>query len=217
MSAFAAAVLLGIAFIIHATETSTDAFFSSTSLLIYDDLATCRLAPAEHVVDTAYLAPAHIEWAQRVHGITLLGPLLADNSRQAKAASGLDKAAFTIDWNNEQAICPRGATSASWTKLSISGHTYLQARFAESDCRLRPDRARCTSSALAPAPSQSCHGHCTPSRHARPARPADRTVAASVRDPRRHRGNPLAERTSSSGRRASHFRSLCNTAGFAST
>ena len=114
---------------------------------IHDDLATRRLAPAEHVVDTAYLSPAQIERAQRVHGITLLGPVLADNSRQAKADSGFDKTAFAIDWGNEQAICPRGATSVSWTGLHISGHTYLQARFAERDCRPCPDRARCTSSA----------------------------------------------------------------------
>ncbi|WP_260860457.1 IS1182 family transposase [Streptomyces cupreus] len=114
---------------------------------IHDDLATRRLAPAEHVVDTAYLSPAQIERAQRVHGITLLGPVLADNSRQAKADSGFDKTAFAIDWGNEQAICPRGATSVSWTELHISGHTYLQARFAERDCRPCPDRARCTSSA----------------------------------------------------------------------
>ncbi|WP_328828905.1 IS1182 family transposase [Streptomyces sp. NBC_00252] len=114
---------------------------------IHDDLAARRLAPAEHVVDTAYLSPAQIERAQRVHGITLLGPVLADNSRQAKADSGFDKTAFAIDWGNEQAICPRGATSVSWTELHISGHTYLQARFAERDCRPCPDRARCTSSA----------------------------------------------------------------------
>ncbi|MFG2276999.1 IS1182 family transposase [Streptomyces chartreusis] len=114
---------------------------------IHDDLATRRLAPAEHVVDTAYLSPAQIERAQRVHGITLLGPVLADNSRQAKADSGFDKTAFTIDWGNEQAICPRGATSVFWNELHISGHTYLQARFAERDCRPCPDRARCTSSA----------------------------------------------------------------------
>ncbi|WP_328868669.1 IS1182 family transposase [Streptomyces sp. NBC_00287] len=114
---------------------------------IHDDLATRRLAPAEHVVDTAYLSPAQIERAQRVHGITLLGPVLADNSRQAKADSGFDKTAFAIDWGNEQAICPRGATSVSWTELHISGHTYLQARFAERDCTPCPDRARCTSSA----------------------------------------------------------------------
>ncbi|MFL5999737.1 MAG: transposase [Streptomyces sp.] len=64
-----------------------------------------------------------------------------------KADSGFDKTAFAIDWGNEQAICPRGATSVSWTELHISGHTYLQARFAERDCRPCPDRARCTSSA----------------------------------------------------------------------
>ncbi|WP_328845928.1 IS1182 family transposase [Streptomyces sp. NBC_00258] len=114
---------------------------------IHDDLATRRLAPAEHVVDTAYLSPAQIERAEHVHGITLLGPVLADNSRQAKADSGFGKTAFAIDWGNEQAICPRGATSVSWTELHISGHTYHQARFAERDCRPCPDRARCTSSA----------------------------------------------------------------------
>ncbi|MFF4277086.1 transposase [Streptomyces sp. NPDC001536] len=76
-----------------------------------------------------------------------LPPALSDHSRQAKADSGFDKTAFTIDWGNEQAICPRGAMSASWTTLNISGHTYFQARFAEADCRPCPDRARCTSSA----------------------------------------------------------------------
>jgi hypothetical protein len=39
------------------------------------------------------------------------------------------------------------ASSVSWTELHISGHTYLQARFAERDCQPCPDRARCTSSA----------------------------------------------------------------------
>jgi hypothetical protein len=43
-----------------------------------------------------------------VHGITLLGMVLADNSRQAKGGSGFDKTAFTIDCDTEQAICPRG-------------------------------------------------------------------------------------------------------------
>lgn len=47
---------------------------------IHDDLSTRLLAPAEHVVDTAYLTPAHVERARRVHGITLLGPILADHT-----------------------------------------------------------------------------------------------------------------------------------------
>jgi len=62
----------------------------------------------------------------------------------------LGKAAFTIDWDNEQAICPHGAPSGSWTKLKIKDHTYLQARFAEAGCRACPDRAQCTASANGP-------------------------------------------------------------------
>ncbi|MFE7115002.1 IS1182 family transposase [Streptomyces sp. NPDC057654] len=133
--------------VVHVATTIAPVQDGQLTDKIHDDLATRRLAPAEHIVDTAYLSPAHIERAQRVHGITLLGPILADNSRQAKAGSGFDKSAFIIDWDNEQATCPRGATSVSWTKLHISGHTYFQARFADSDCRPCPDRARCTSSA----------------------------------------------------------------------
>jgi hypothetical protein len=80
---------------------------------IHDELAELELLPAEYAVDSGYVAPARIERAQRVHGITLLGPITADHSAQAKAASGFGKAAFTIDWDHEQAICPRGATSVS--------------------------------------------------------------------------------------------------------
>ncbi|MFF4761301.1 hypothetical protein [Streptomyces sp. NPDC001292] len=80
---------------------------------IHDELAERHLLPAEHVIDSDYVSPARIERARRVHGVTLLGPVVADHSAQAKAGSGFDKAAFTIDWDNEQAICPRGATSVS--------------------------------------------------------------------------------------------------------
>ncbi|MEB3962949.1 IS1182 family transposase [Streptomyces kunmingensis] len=133
--------------VVHVATTIAPVQDGQMTDKIHNDLATRLLAPAEHIVDTAYLSPAQIERAQRVHGITLLGPILADNSRQAKAGTGFDKSAFIIDWDNEQAICPRGATSASWTELHLSGHTYLQARFAGRDCRPCPDRARCTSSA----------------------------------------------------------------------
>ncbi|MFF4795230.1 hypothetical protein ACFY2M_37120 [Streptomyces sp. NPDC001276] len=64
---------------------------------IHDELAERHLLPAEHVVDSDYVSPARIERARRVHGVTLLGPVVADHSAQAKAGSGFDKAAFTID------------------------------------------------------------------------------------------------------------------------
>ncbi|MEU4173015.1 hypothetical protein AB0F46_39885 [Streptomyces sp. NPDC026665] len=102
---------------------------------IHDEPAERQLLPAEHVVDFGYISPARIERARRVHGVTHLGPASADHSAQAKAGPGFGKPAFTIDWDNEQAICPREATSVSWTKLNIKNYTHLQARFAEADCR----------------------------------------------------------------------------------
>nr|WP_222109932.1 IS1182 family transposase [Streptomyces cupreus] len=136
--------------VVHVATTISTVQDIELTDTIHDELAELELLLAEHVVDSGYISPARIERAQRVHGITLLGPIAADHSAQAKAASGFGKAAFTIDWANEQAICPRGATSVSWTKLNIKDHTYLQARFAEADCRTCPDRAQCTTSATGP-------------------------------------------------------------------
>lgn len=136
--------------VVHVATTISTVQDSTLTDTIHDGLAERQLLPAEHVVDSGYISPARIERAQRVHGITLLGPVVADHSSQARAGSGFDKTAFTIDWDNQQAICPRGARSASWTELRMKENIYLQARFAEADCRPCPDRARCTSSATGP-------------------------------------------------------------------
>jgi hypothetical protein len=136
--------------VVHVATTISTVQDIELTDTIHDELAGRQLLPAEHVVDSGYVSPARIDRAQRVHGITLLGPVVTDHGAQAKAGSGFGKAAFAIDWDNQQATCPRGATSVSWTKLNIKDHTYLQARFAEADCRACPDRAQCTTSATRP-------------------------------------------------------------------
>ena len=50
--------------------------------------------------------------AARARGITLLTPLLADNSPQARSG-GYTAAMFAIDWENKQVTCPQGAISSS--------------------------------------------------------------------------------------------------------
>lgn len=107
---------------------------------IHDDLARTGLPPGEHVVDAAYISPTHIERARKVHGITLLGPVVPDHSHQAKDRNGFDKSAFTIDWNHQQAVCPRGATSRAWRPLHIAGHDYIQIVFPKATCLTCPDR-----------------------------------------------------------------------------
>ena len=54
---------------------------------IHDELAERQLPPSEQVVDSGYISPARIERAQRVHGITLLGPVVADHSSQATGST----------------------------------------------------------------------------------------------------------------------------------
>ncbi|WP_328760404.1 transposase [Streptomyces sp. NBC_00271] len=118
--------------------------------IIHDDLAKRELLPREHIVDSGYVTPAHIERAARVHGITLLGPVVPDNSRQATAGSGFSKSAFPVDWDRRQATCPQGAVSREWRPLRISGHDYIQVKFAKADCQACPVRPQCTTSATRP-------------------------------------------------------------------
>ena len=76
---------------------------------VQDNLETVDLLPGEHDVDSGYIS-ADLLVSSRQRGITLLGPLLADNSAQARA-DGYTAAMFTIDFDRKQATCPEGAVS----------------------------------------------------------------------------------------------------------
>ncbi|AUA17082.1 transposase [Streptomyces sp. SID8382] len=136
--------------VIHVATTIAPVQDGELTEQIHDDLADARLAPVERIVDAAYVTPARIERARRVHGITLLGPVVPDHSRQARSGDGFDKSAFAVDWDNEQAICPRGQTSQQWRPLRINGHDYIQIRFDKSTCLACSDRLHCTTSATRP-------------------------------------------------------------------
>ncbi len=113
---------------------------------VHDALAAVGLLPAEHAVDAGYTSGDLLVAARR-RGLTLLGPLLADNSPQARSG-GYTQHAFRIDWDNQQVTCPQGAVSRTWS------HTRSEARpeaitvqFAAATCKSCPVKARCTSSA----------------------------------------------------------------------
>jgi transposase len=58
--------------------------------------------------------------SQQNYGITLLGPVLSDNSWQAKAGKGFDVGSFQLDWQAQQATCPTSAKPAivgAWSKI----------------------------------------------------------------------------------------------------
>jgi len=80
---------------------------------VHDMLDAAGLLPGEHAVDAGYTS-ADLLLTARARGITLVGPLLADTSPQARAG-GYTAEAFTIDWEHQQVICPQGATSIVWS------------------------------------------------------------------------------------------------------
>ena len=111
---------------------------------VHDQLAAAGLQPAEHAVDAGYTS-ADLLLAARARGITLLGPLLADNSPQARSG-GYTTAAFTIDWDRQQVTCPQGAASITWSPCSKRDTEAIVVRFPAAICQACPAKSNCTRS-----------------------------------------------------------------------
>ena len=102
------------------------------------------LPPARLYADSGYAAPGHVLAAARRHGITLVTPLLADTSRQARDNAGYDRSAFTIDYHARTATCPQGQPSRSWTETAQRGRPAIIAQFPAAACKPCPARPQCT-------------------------------------------------------------------------
>ena len=113
---------------------------------IHATLAGRDLLPAEHYLDSGYPSAALVVDSLRRWGVTLVSPLLADTSRQAKAGAGYDRASFTIDFDTEQATCPQGQKSTWWNPVTQRSTDAIVIKFAAATCRGCPVRALCTRS-----------------------------------------------------------------------
>lgn len=113
---------------------------------IHQDLDSRGLLPSEHYLDSGYASAELIAGAHSVFGITLVTPVLADNSRQAREQRGFARDAFTIDFDAQQATCPQGQTSASWSPASQRGTDTIVIMFSTADCGPCPVRDLCTTS-----------------------------------------------------------------------
>ena len=71
--------------------------------------------------------------------------MLLDNSAQARAGAGYDKAAFAIDFDARQATCPQGAASSSWTACRQHQDEAIVVSWPKSACMPCPVRQLCTS------------------------------------------------------------------------
>lgn len=113
---------------------------------IHVALAGRGLLPAEHYLDSGYPSAALVIESLSRWGVTLVTPLLADTSRQARAGAGYDRAGFTLDFDSEQARCPQGKTSTWWNAVTQRGSDAIVIKFAAGTCRTCPVREQCTRS-----------------------------------------------------------------------
>ena len=113
---------------------------------IHAALAQRGLLPAEHYLDSGYPSAALVLDSLHRWGITLVTPLLADTSRQARAGAGYDRAGFAIDFDAQTATCPQGQTSARWNRVTQRGTDAIVIKFAAETCRACPVRDQCTRS-----------------------------------------------------------------------
>lgn len=113
---------------------------------IHHQLAGKGLLPGEHLVDSGYPSAELITHTARVFGVTLVSPMLLDHSAQARAGAGYDKAAFTLDFDTQQATCPQGATSSSWTTPRQQDTETIVVSWPVRTCQQCPVRQLCTNS-----------------------------------------------------------------------
>jgi transposase len=112
---------------------------------IQSHLAERELLPAQQLVDAGYVTAQHLVTSQAQHQIDLLGPLAESPSWQAKAGRGFSSRDFQIDWEKQQATCPRGKVSSNWRPAQAPyGMPIVYIDFLKQDCSVCPALTDCT-------------------------------------------------------------------------
>jgi len=112
--------------------------------LIHEALKEKDLLPEIQLVDTGYLDAELLAESKKNYGVDLFGPTRPDYKWQAREKSGFEAAAFTIDWDNEVAICPEGKESLSWTPaIDKQVNKVMKIKFSGKDCMPCPSRDLC--------------------------------------------------------------------------
>jgi transposase len=113
---------------------------------IHEALEDRDLLPETHLVDTGYVDAELLLRSQQDYEVELLGPTRSDHQWQAHAKQGFAVADFTIDWQRQQATCPQGKTSLSWSPIVGGGREVIKINFSSKDCGPCPSRKLCTRS-----------------------------------------------------------------------
>jgi transposase len=134
--------------VLHADTTPANVHEAPRTAPIHDALAAKGLAPAEHLVDSAYVSAEHLIAARERHGIDLVGPGRRNLSWQSRDEGAFGAADFAVDWDGRAVRCPEGKVSARWSERAggPGRRGAIRVQFRAADCRACASRARCTRS-----------------------------------------------------------------------
>jgi transposase len=127
------------------------------------------LLPHHHLVDAGYVDAEALVTSQTEYHVDLVGPTAQDHRGPAREQTGYALSDFVIDWEHEQARCPQGQISSSWTPKrhaesgSDQDQVWLCYLWSLSRAHaLHPIQAADPDCAQARSPC--CLGGCTPTR-----------------------------------------------------
>jgi transposase len=88
-----------------------------------------------------------VVWAKAMADALYIGPTRANYKWQARQETGFDASQFLIDWHAEQATCPEGHGSLSWTPaIDRRKNEVIKIKFSTKDCQACPSLRLCTHS-----------------------------------------------------------------------
>jgi transposase len=133
--------------ITHVATSVAPSADDSVTLKIHEDLKQSDLLPSDHWLDAGYVTGKNLVNSSQEFGVQIIGPTRANHKWQASLSPGFDVNQFAIDWQAQQATCPEGHKSHSWTPAIDCGHNeVIKIKFSPTDCRDCPSRAKCTHS-----------------------------------------------------------------------
>lgn len=131
--------------IIHVDTTTAPVSDDARTASIHEGLKRKELLPAQHLVDTGDVEAQVLHQSQTDDDSDLVGPTRADYHWQSQQKTGCAAGQFQIAWATEQATCPEGHTSISWTPaLDNRKNAVIKIKFSMRDGQPCPSRSLCT-------------------------------------------------------------------------
>jgi transposase len=111
---------------------------------VHEVLDQRHLLPEQHLVDAGYTDAEALVTSQTKYQVDLVGPTAKDYRWQAREQGGYALTDFSIDWEHEQARCPQGHISKSWTPTWTRNQEIIKIKFGFATCGGCPVRSKCT-------------------------------------------------------------------------